>query len=170
MNIPTGHQIDAAMATDSNTYETINNEGQSFRIRTKEFDDDQNMVLIVNNLGRSGSTWVGSLMSLVDNNTFYVYEPIQMLNMVLHEPITSYRSVEILSDVFRCQAQKSLTDLHSKWNFALFKAQANCGEKCQTINDYNDVCRHSSSVVVKVSPRLAISSLFELMCNCQIEA
>ena len=138
------------MTTRTRNFTTITNENRTFRVRTKEFDDDKNLVLIVNNLGRSGSSWVGNLVSRLDNETLYMYEPLLMLDKVLNERMTSYRSVEILSDIFRCQAQKSLTDLQKKWHAVLSSFKAKCGSKCSTINDYNEECSKAKSVVVKV--------------------
>ena len=41
------------------------------------------MILIVNNLGRSGSSWIGKLLSLIDDRTFYVYEPLLQVTKLL---------------------------------------------------------------------------------------
>ena len=132
-------------------YKNITNEGHTFRIRTKMFEDDQNMILIVNNLGRSGSSWIGGLLSLIDDRTFYVYEPLFQVTELLKEPRRSYHYTEILSDIFACQAPKTLQDFYKIWPAVLPDFRKICKSKCETINDINNICTAAKSIVIKVS-------------------
>ena len=118
------------------------------------------MILIVNNLGRSGSSWIGKLLSLIDDRTFYVYEPLLQVTKLLKEPRRSYHFAEILSDIFACQAPKTLQDFYKIWPAVLPDFRKICKRKCGTINTINKICAAAKSIVVKVSNKSVFTFIF----------
>ena len=135
-------------------YTTVINQNRVFKIKTKSFSDDTNLFLLANTLGRSGSSWIYSLLDSTDENTVSLFEPL-----IKTKGINS-KSLEILSDIFLCQMGDEIINLAKVWSRVLATFKKKCGSRCKTINDYNERCRQSDTIVAKVCCNISNSAVF----------
>ena len=143
--------VQPLISNDSPNFKQIVNKNHVIKVKTQEFEDDRELIILVSTLGRSGSSWVGELLSLINNNTLYVYEPLIMIQKIYGERLTNALLLEILQDVLRCQMKIDIVKLNSMWSRVLMKFKENCGEECDSLNGINNYCARAKTLVVKVS-------------------
>ncbi|KAL7640871.1 UNVERIFIED_CONTAM: hypothetical protein RMT77_008008 [Armadillidium vulgare] len=98
------------------------------------------MVLIVT-FWRSGSTWLGEMLSRTPNS-FYLFEPVQMLSTNIHFDIgyniSSTEAVDVIRQMFLCSIKKEFVNFSKIW--PLVYANKYCSDK--TCLNYKSISNH----------------------------
>jgi len=145
-------------------YTIVHNQGHHFKVKTKEHHDDKELIVLVSTLGRSGSSWIGELLSMVNNQTMYIYEPMIMIRKIYGQRNTDAFLIEIIKNVMNCQMKQDIMNLSTMWNRVLRKVKEKCRPKCVTVNDINKQCIKAKTLVVKVRYQFItlVSSIHEI--------
>ena len=142
------NQVESASPPNTSV---IVNEGKIIRVKTKEFKDDKELILLISPLGRAGSSWIGEILMSIDDSVAYVYEPVMVVQKIFQVKPTDSLSDEIVSDVLTCQMQQDMMKLKTAWPTVFKDMDKTCGRLCKSISDYNAKCQASKTILVKVS-------------------
>lgn len=126
---------------------------------------------------RSGSSFLGGLLSSANNMTFFSYEPLSLLSAAERlGPLTAPRGLEILANHLTCQFPRMsdyLAVAPKRWNHYAPNAflMRLCGRKvkvCLNPEFMADVCRRSPVQVVKVTRLSVVQVLQWLQLNAPL--
>lgn len=118
---------------------------------------------------RSGSSFLGGLLSSTSNRTFFSYEPLSLLSAAERlDSLTAPRGLEILANHLTCQFPRMsdyLAVAPKRWNHYapnafLMKLCARKVKVCLNPHFMADVCRRSPVQVVKVT-RLSVVQVLQ---------
>ena len=147
----TPHNFDPFGLPSPANVSIIINQGRAIKVKTKEFEDDKELILLISPLGRAGSSWLGEILMSTHNSVAYIYEPVMVVQKILKTKLTDSLSEEIISDVLGCQMQQDMMSLKKAWPRVFTELEKGCGPFCKTISDYNVRCQSSKTVLTKVS-------------------
>ena len=144
LNIP---QSGSSLITPT---KTVLNQGRKILVRQPEDQDSQDFILLANSLGRAGSSWVGELLSQLNEETVYLFEPLRSVEKFHNITYADAAYNEILSDVFHCQMKGDMMELYIRYKRTFKNLTKKCSGNCNTLNDVNERCRKAKTIVVKV--------------------
>ena len=127
-----------------------NSQGDVIKVKTKEFEDDKELILLISPLGRAGSSWLGEILMASHESVAYIYEPDKIFQAVFKTAVEDHRNIEIISDALACRMKSHMINLREVFHSVFKHLSKNCHPPCETINDYNKECMKSDTVVVKV--------------------
>ena len=124
-------------------------------------DEEMNRILLISPLGRAGSSWIGEELSKIDENTYYVYEPISGYWRNNIGEVIATASFDVIFSIFSCNFSKWLVDFnHDKWRSTLLYFRRKCGNNCKTLDDFNSRCKYANTFIIKVRIFLFLKSLY----------
>lgn len=121
----------------------------TFNEITNTKSTDPLIVLLVNSLGRGGSTWTSQIIETFSENTINIFEPLILLQ-VAEDPISEKSSVEILNDILQCEFNLNYSHSKAKTVFRQFFKTCSNG-MCNTTQDWRTHCEQSTLRLVKVN-------------------
>lgn len=115
---------------------------------TKAGKPSPKLVLLINSLGRGGSSWVSLIVSSFTDKTMNLFEPLRILQEV-KIPLTEHSTFDVIDDLKNCIFRYN----HVKYNGNLFRyVMNNCNSGiCRNIRDIRKQCRESHVRLIKVS-------------------
>ena len=147
----TPHNFDPFGLPSPANVSIIINQGRAIKVKTKEFKDDKELILLISPLGRAGSSWLGEILMATHDSVAYIFEPVMVIRKILKRELTDSLSEQIISGVLGCQMQQNMMRLKKVWPGVFAHLEEGCGDFCKTISDYNVRCQSSKTVLTKVS-------------------
>jgi len=120
-----------------------------FSVKVKQQDIDQDMFMLVSSYGGSGSSLLADLMNIITPKTASVFEPLAVHNKSMSTRLQD--PLGIVSDIYNCNFREDFFEMRYTYPKIFQNLNKLCGGKCDNLNQINQICMASDTLLVKVS-------------------